>query len=774
MRLPDRLGRRLGRPFHSAIATSFAVEFAAVEQILLPQLMASGASNLLLITDARMASLALSDGSILPTALGRDYALHSPPAADGIFHPKIILQIGRHGARAFVSSANLTAAGLAGNAEVSIEIECKDEDGPEREIVRSIWRYLNALVPSEPSPAREALRWAGERAAWLDGPPGLVLQELDDGSAIAFLHAPDETGIGDHFVSFVGGDKVQSLVVISPYWDDDLSALTDLSRRLAPKRIILPIDSTSHEFPADAPFASKPRIVELGWPTRRFTHAKILIASTARHDHILFGSANCTTPALGRAGAIGFNAEACIYRRLQRGAAREALGLDRWLDGDVIALADLPPRTPSTPIPLKAIEARQPGSFDLDNDVLIWRPARGGMQEGEVQLLDNGANLLLSIPVASFHHSGDTRTAPVDPALHRTLCFARFVSGDFSSTIAHVTHRNALRGRRREMATGAVARALAPFTDGTDFDLWMHQAFETLARADFEQTADSPSLAAARRPSRKSDGEAEAPVSLSYEEFVQARPGGGRSGAAGANSLAGTYSDSIRDFLNLLSGRTPAPTAGEDDDPAYDEPTEEGGDADLDDGADGGDLAQPRQPDEEPIDPAPIDARLYERHVIGYAEGLEWDDEPLGPSDVLRLRFWILFLLYKARCPDLPHGLDGSSAPLSWPRFTVRILVAFFCGRTPAITRLMIARDYSGMPVDFMECWITVLWSLDAIENNLADRPKERQFLKYIPELRRRVVALLGLSPDELAGSVAAEVREGLDRSIGQRLTLVS
>jgi hypothetical protein len=55
----------------------------------------------------------------------------------------------------------------------------------------------------------------------------------------------------------------------------------------------------------------------------------------------------------------------------------------------------------------------------------------------------------------------------------------------------------------------------------------------------------------------------------------------------------------------------------------------------------------------------------------------------------------------------------------------------------------------------------------------LADRPKERQFLKYIPELRRRVVALLGLSPDELAGSLAGEVREGLDRSVGRRLALV-
>ncbi|MDF0490208.1 hypothetical protein PX554_18940 [Sphingomonas sp. H39-1-10] len=773
MRLPDRLGRRLGRPFHSAIATSFAVEFAAVEQILLPQLMASGASNLLLITDARMASLALSDGSILPTALGRDYALHSPPAADGIFHPKIILQIGRNSARAFVSSANLTAAGLAGNAEVSIEIECNDEDGPEREIVRSIWRYLDALVPSSPSPARDGLRWAGERAAWLDGPPGLLLQELDDGSAIAFVSAPDATGIGDRFVSFVGDEKVQSLVVISPYWDTDLSALADLSRRLAPKQIILPIDATSHEFPVDAPFASKPRIVELGWSSRRFTHAKIIVASTARHDHVLFGSANCTTPALGRAGATGSNAEACIYRRLRRGGAREALGLDRWLDGDAIALGDLPPRVPSTPIPLKAIEARQPGTFELDGAVLSWRPLVGGVDEGHVQLLDNAANMLVSIPVASFQRSGDTRTASVDPEVQRTLCFARLVSGDFSSTIAHVAHRNALRTRRREMPTGAVARALAPFTDGADFDLWMHQAFETLARADFEQTTQPPSLASARKTPRKRDGEPHAPVSLSYEEFVQTHPRGRRAGAGDTNSLAGTYSDSIRDFLNLLSGRAAAATATEDDDPTFDDPTEEAGDRDPDDGANGGVFERPRQPDEEPVDPAPIDARLYERHVTAYAEGLEWEEEPLGPSDVLRLRFWILFLLYKARCPDLPHGLDDSSATLSWPRFTVRILVAFFCGRMPAITRLMMARDYSGMPVDFMECWITVLWSLDAIERLLADRPKERQFLKYIPELRRRVVALLGLSPDELAGSLAGEVREGLDRSVGRRLALV-
>src|SRR3546814_8266462 len=68
----------------------------------------SDLTNLLLIADDRMAAMALTDGSRLPVALGRDYALHSPPASDGIFHPKIILQLGRETGRAFVSSANAT------------------------------------------------------------------------------------------------------------------------------------------------------------------------------------------------------------------------------------------------------------------------------------------------------------------------------------------------------------------------------------------------------------------------------------------------------------------------------------------------------------------------------------------------------------------------------------------------------------------------------------------------------------------------------------------
>ncbi|QJU58480.1 hypothetical protein HL653_12530 [Sphingomonas sp. AP4-R1] len=771
MKLPDRLGRRSGRPFHSAFASSFALEFAAVEEILLPQLMASGATNLLLLTDPRMTALSLSDGATLPAALGRDYALYSPPAADGIFHPKIILQLGRESARAFVSSANLTASGLAGNAEVAVEIECKNEESPERDIIRDIWRYLDALVPVASSPARDALRWAHERAPWLDGPVGPGPHELEDGTGVAFLHGPGAMGIADRFVSLIDGAKVQALMVISPYWDHDLAALADLSRRLSPTRIILPMDRNHHEFPVDAPFARKARIVDLHWPSRRFTHAKIIIASSAHHDHILFGSANCTSAALGSAGMPGANSEACIYRRLPSGAAREALGLERWIGAEPIKLSDLSPPIATSPIPLDAIQARQPGTFELDHGELIWTPARAGIGTGDIQLLDRSARMIGTIPVTCFIQIVDRRRAPVEPALHKSLCFARLTTGGMVSTLAHVTHREMLRARRREVATGSVARALAPFTDGADFDLWMHQAFETLVRADFESVTQPRGLSAARPQGRKNAGEPAAPVPLSYEEFTQARLGASRSFGSGDNSLSGTYRDTIRDFLNLLSGRGPATDQPAEDNTAFDDLSDERSESGRDD--DRGDAkVEPRDTDTPSIPPTPVDARLYERHILGYTEGLETGEETLGSSDVLRLRYWILFLLYKAKCPDLPKGLNTSSALLGWPRFIVRVLVAFFCGVNPAIRRVMLARDFEAMPVDFMECWITILWSLEAIERLLADQRKDREFLKYIPELRRRVVSLLGLRSDELNGEIAVAIRAGLDQSIGIRLGL--
>src|SRR3546814_2265661 len=77
----------------------------------------------------------------------------------------------------------------------------------------------------------------------------------------------------------------------------------------------------------------------------------------------------------------------------------------------------------------------------------------------------------------------------------------------------------------------------------------------------------------------------------------------------------------------------------------------------------------------------------------------------------------------------------------------------------------MMAREYSEMPVDFMECWVTSLWALDAIEALMPNNRANRDFLPYVSKLRVLMLNLLGLTAAELTGPTAADIRAGLDRS---------
>src|SRR3546814_1203940 len=84
----------------------------------------------------------------------------------------------------------------------------------------------------------------------------------------------------------------------------------------------------------------------------------------------------------------------------------------------------------------------------------------------------------------------------------------------------------------------------------------------------------------------------------------------------------------------------------------------------------------------------------------------------------------------------------------------------------------MMAREYSEMPVDFMECWVTSLWALDAIEALMPTNRANRDFLPYVSKLRVLMIKLLGLTAAQLTGTPAADIRAGLDRPIGKSLGL--
>jgi hypothetical protein len=102
MKLYETFGKR---GFHTSIATSFGVDFDAYENVMLSRFKGAGCYNNMLVVDNGMLSLALEDGRQLPEYAGRTYTV-TPAAARGVFHPKIVLQIGRSSARMGANSTS--------------------------------------------------------------------------------------------------------------------------------------------------------------------------------------------------------------------------------------------------------------------------------------------------------------------------------------------------------------------------------------------------------------------------------------------------------------------------------------------------------------------------------------------------------------------------------------------------------------------------------------------------------------------------------------------
>ena len=330
MKLYERFG---DKGFHTTLMTSFGIDFDAYENIVLSRLRGSGCHNNILIGDRAMLTYALEGASAPPRAAGRLYSV-TGARARGVFHPKIVLQLGRKRGRLMVSSANITAPGLAGNLEIGAAIECTQEESAERHLVAQAWQYLARLFDPADQAAAQQLGWMRARTSWLfDTEPAETILTLQDGTPAAFLASGQPEGIAARYTQLVAGERVQRLIVISPYWDDDLEALRYLSDQLAPDELIILIDPDRALFPAPALDAlPQARLLDVReFSEGRFVHAKALIAQTATADHALFGSANCTLAALGTAQFPGTNEEACLYRRLPPQAASASLKLDRIL-----------------------------------------------------------------------------------------------------------------------------------------------------------------------------------------------------------------------------------------------------------------------------------------------------------------------------------------------------------------------------------------------------------------------------------------------------------
>lgn len=761
MKYFERLGdrREVARGYHTAVVTSFAIEFAGFEQIMLPQLHAAGATNIIVIADPGMTAMALSDGSAPPMCLGREYVIHGPLNSPGVFHPKITLQLGRDGGRAFVGSANATAAGIGGNVEIITEVTCVARASAEQNFIRTIWDYLVSATAEADGAISEGLRWAYERAPWLAEAESNEIFELADETLLGLLYQPNARSIADQFCSHIEGEVIR-LIVLSPYWDHDLGALADLSDRLGSPPTLVMLDVGLHDFPRDVEIPPHTELIDISnWHEGRFKHAKLLIAQTATHDYVLSGSTNCTKPALGTRSFTGSNAEASMFRRVPAQTAIKALGLEGLLDSPGVKQADLPVVRRAPPLPLEIMRARLPGAFEIDGDQLRWKP-KGTNWSGHIALLDIDLSELARIRITEMENVGQTFAATIDPKLDVRFAFVDHDGA--SSVIAPVVDRKVISGNRREAQSKAASDAGAKFVSQDNIELFLLQALEVLDQADAVENFKIGWGKRQQSP-RASDGEVEREVrNLSYAEFTTRRSEI-RSALGGTSSIAGSNVDVVRALLNKLSGASGNRGLGLHHDSDNDSDLE---DEEQDDVTLTRDVAEKAAVARPPIDPL-----AFARAVAAYNSGLTTVNEKhaVGGHDVLKLRFWVLLILHAAKWNGFRGGLLCNASEDGWPRLMIKILNGFFGGSKAPVLDLQLA-EQADIPVDFLEAWATALWAVDLIEGVLDGAKGAERFLPHVRTLRLGMLERMALTPKEANGEVMLGVRNGLEAAIGQRL----
>ena len=814
--------------YHTCIATTFCIDFSAFEAIALPRLRGSGCSNNIVVADSRMLSLALGGDSRPPQQAGRWYSV-TGATAEGVFHPKIVLQLGKVSARLLVASANLTGSGFSGNLEVVGEVRISEKDMTAAPIIAAAFDYAISLMDSDDSVVAQQLHWARQRSLWLtrvqrpDTPT-----VLDDGFRTEFIASGAEA-IARRFMRQFENEKVEQLIVISPYWDPRLRALRNLVDRLKPKDVVVVIQPHERLFPFTAlGKVSAVRIVELSQVLAatkgRFSHAKVIVARTRSRDHVLYGSANCTLAALG-SSRNGTNQEACLYREMASGGTLEVLGLaalqDRKLKIRPSAIQEF---RPTKDLPIKDLERRTPGRFELRGRTLTWHPRTGSVpKNGFVWLLDADSKAMHSqlafdegiVGKGVVHFALDDSDIP---------SFARVVGDSYESALAVVNVAESIQANQKEARSGGSKKALERLVNIQDEDLWLLDVISEVERAEQSErqrnrTDGIGRMRTGRAPAARNDaGPKGGDGSLSFEDFMRPRTVNAPQTTFPRSGLEASGLDAVRIALNMILGRgvvVPEPTPEPDFDQLKDafdrrDETANGGKA-IEEGTDPV-VQPPSNPNKQPPPEVAPDAtsrkspeqleferrKAYFEYVRDSQNRLSKKTaavvdflnsrrpEGLTASDILRVRVLLMVIACagtRRNEVQVMQKIAGNtsmkslpcSGQVSWPALMSQLVFACFMnggasGQVPLVSLLRLSDALFEVPDDIVEAFSTCLWACVVGSIAVDDNGEVLKRSRNAEELTHRVYAMVAAWRVDFADERVVGVMNGLNMRYAERL----
>lgn len=773
--------------FHTSIATTFGVDFDAYENILLARFRGTGCHNNLLVVDNGMLSFALDGASPMPNYAGKNYTV-TGAKAKAVFHPKVVLQLGRKAGRMIVSSANVTASGLAGNLEVAALIECDGSDCAETGLIAAGWQYLERFLDRDDEGIRHQLSWMWSRTPWLkSAKPAEGVVKLADGSKAGFLATGRTAGVGEQFLQCIGSSRVNRLIAISPYWDDELSALSFLATRTSALNVCALVETERQAFPKTA-LVNNPQVqVHDLTRTDRFVHAKVFIAQTDDADHVLFGSANCTISALGDGNFAGLNEEACLYRALPPGAAVDALDLSNDLDTAPLSAEAIPEKLPAQDIPLTSMQDRFPGRFECSANQLKWWPPTEADSYDLDLLRSDGEIAPVTATRQSSNSDGIVRFDLAGPVAD--LAFARIRFEDGVSTPGIILFMDELRNEVRDKPSKRIDAAIGRLDGELEASLLLLEVIGEI------EDAEAAQAGSARAPRRFDKGDrADTSIedegrTLSYEAFMAGRRLRADAQTSGRSSFGTSNMSSVRGFLNRLlslsgnSGEGDLSNALSTSDEVADAGAAVESGASFDKSA------------ENPNDPCSADPnrerwlrtaqRRDNREALVKAVAKVQKEIPgkarsggLNSIDLLWLRAMIVIIATAGWDGEEPTaGLLQVLPPFgdkdgSWPRLIGKTLSAYFGYRDAAIKTLKIDAYHDQLPEDVLEFWATSMWAIHVITSTCARHGETPEILNSFAQIQRSIYQIAGLLPAELTDARITREFERLNGKFSSRLKL--
>ena len=300
------------RGYSIALLTTFNFEISYFERTILSALYDKGIKNIELFVDADELEKAVSES--IDNNLNKKY-IANPIRINSAFHPKIVLLLGEEKAKLIVASANIKTSGYTLNNEIYNVFEYSKDSQENLNLINdviSFFERLNGMSYYQDERIFNKINDLIYRYRRTDNNDIKLIQNLD-------LSVIDQ-------LKEIIKEKVVSIDIAVPYYDNELLGYKSLSEAFDCKNINLYLQNGLSTFPVD--YNKNNEIVESdniytylklkSNGKKNFYHGKVFRINTENKAYILYGSSNCTLSALSKTFHNGGNIECNILESGQK------------------------------------------------------------------------------------------------------------------------------------------------------------------------------------------------------------------------------------------------------------------------------------------------------------------------------------------------------------------------------------------------------------------------------------------------------------------------